>query len=75
MNDHPYDRAAIFELLSRSERGLTAFEVLQELELPYSRYDAVRRTLIRMTRENQLTRVSRGRYAPPPQNGRNGNSK
>ena len=75
VNDHPYDRAAIFELLSRSERGLTAFEVLQELELPYSRYDAVRRTLIRMTRENQLTRVSRGRYAPPPQNGRNGHSK
>ena len=74
VNDHPYDRDAIFELLRRSERGLTAFEVLRELELPHSRYDAVRRTLIRMMRDNQVTRVSRGRYAPP-ENGRNGKSK
>ena len=73
VNDHPYDRKAIFELLSRSERGLTAFEVLRELELPHSRYDAVRRTLIRMMRDNQLARVSRGRYAPPAHR-RNGNS-
>ena len=73
VNDHPYDRKAIFELLSSSERGLTAFEVLRELELPHSRYDAVRRTLIRMMRDNQLTRVSRGRYAPPGHR-RNGNS-
>ena len=75
VNDHPYDREAIFELLRLSERGLTAFEVLRELELPHSRYDAVRRTLIRMMRDNQLTRVSRGRYAPLPENSRNGDSK
>ena len=75
VNDHPYDREAIFDLLRRSERGLTAFEVLRELELPHSRYDAVRRTLIRMMRDNQVTRVSRGRYAPPPENSRNGDSK
>ena len=74
VNDHPYDREAIFELLSRSERGLTAFEVLRELELPHSRYDAVRRTLLRMMRDNQLTRVSRGRYAPPKA-GSNGSAK
>ena len=46
-----------------SRRGLTAFDILRELQLPHSRYDAVRRTLLRMVGDNQLERVSRGRYA------------
>lgn len=75
VNDHPYDRETIVELLKRSAAGMTAFEVLRELELPHSRYDAVRRTLIRMMRDKQLERVSRGRYAMPPKASSNGNSK
>ena len=65
VNDHPYDRQAVLDLLRDRDRGLTAFEVLRALELPHSRYDAVRRTLIRMMRDAQLVRIGRGRYAAP----------
>lgn len=63
VNDHPYNRHGILDLLHHSQHGLTAFEVLRALQLPHSRYDAVRRTLNRMLRDKQLVRVSRGRYA------------
>ena len=62
VNDHPYDRETILDLMRGSRRGLTAFDILRELQLPHSRYDALRRTLLRMVGDNQLERVSRGRY-------------
>ena len=62
VNDHPYDRDTILDLTRGSRRGLTAFDILRELQLPHSRYDALRRTLLRMVEDNQLERVSRGRY-------------
>ena len=65
VNDHPYDRETILDLAQGSRRGLTAFDILRELRLPHSRYDALRRTLLRMVADNQLDRVSRGRYSAP----------
>lgn len=65
VNDHPYDRDTILDLLRISRRGLTAFEILKELQLPHSRYDALRRTILRMVAAHQLERVSRGRYTAP----------
>lgn len=65
VNDHPYDRDTILDLMRVSRRGLTAFQILKELQLPHSRYDALRRTLLRMVAANQLERVSRGRYTAP----------
>ena len=65
VNDHPYDRDTILDLMRGSHRGLTAFQILKELQLPHSRYDALRRTLLRMVAAHQLERVSRGRYAAP----------
>lgn len=70
-NDHPYDRDSILDLMRISRRGLTAFDVLRELQLPHSRYDALRRTLLRMVADDQLKRVSRGRYTAG-NGGRNG---
>lgn len=63
VNDHPYDRETILDLMRGSRRGLTAFDILRQLQLPHSRYDALRRTLLRMVADNQLERVSRGRYS------------
>ena len=62
VSDHPYDRQAILDLMHGRDDGLTSFEVVQGLQLPHSRYDAVRRTLVRMLRDRQLVRVKRGRY-------------
>ena len=66
VSDHPYDRQAILDLLCDTDGGLTSFDVLRGLELPHSRYDAVRRTVNRMLKDKQLVRVSRGRYAAAP---------
>ena len=63
VNDHPYDRQAVLDLMHGSAEGLTAFDVLRGLQLPHSRYDAVRRTLHRMLRDQLVMRVKRGRYA------------
>lgn len=63
VNDHPYDRQAVLDLMRGNTEGLTAFDVLRGLQLPHSRYDAVRRTLHRMLRDQLLVRVGRGRYA------------
>ena len=80
VSDHPYDRHAVLDLMRGSVEGLTAHEVVRGLQLPHSRYDAVRRTLHRMLRDQLITRVGRGRYtvAPPGRslsaNGTNGAS-
>ena len=62
VSDHPYSREAILDLMRGRDDGLTSFEVVQGLQLPHSRYDAVRRTLVRMLRDKQLVRITRGRY-------------
>ena len=62
VSDHPYDRWAVLDLMREAEEALSAFDVLRGLQLPHSRYDAVRRTLNRMLRDKLLVRVGRGRY-------------
>lgn len=64
VSDHPYDRQAVLDLMRGSAEGWTAHEVVRGLQLPHSRYDAVRRTLHRMLRDRLITRVGRGRYTP-----------
>ena len=63
VGDHPYSREEILDLMRGRGDGMTSFEVVQGLQLPHSRYDAVRRTLVRMLRDKQLVRIKRGRYA------------
>ena len=56
------DRRAILDLFQEEERALSVDEVFKALTRPQSRYEAVKKTLQRMVRDEQLVRIDRGRY-------------
>ena len=56
------DRRAILGLFQEEERALSADEVFKALTRPQSRYEALRKTLQRMVKDEQLVRIDRGRY-------------
>ena len=56
-------RQDILDLFEEKERVLNIDEILKYLSRPRDRYQALRQTLCRMVRDDQLIRLGRGRYA------------